>query len=796
MTRNGRLKRNGSPLLTGLLAAVLMFPVLPAGGAAWGAAADDGCLAVAGSGSVPVTQVLQNQDVTIHYTLTPQGTHTTSSGREAVDVAFVADVSGSMAFHMTSSNSSPIRMDVLKQASQTLTNKFASAHAGDRLGLIKFSSSAAKVKDLTTDYAQIQSSINGFQAGGGTNIDDALNAASAMLTASGTKPEKYAILLTDGKATQYTDSRGKVQDGETAAAQEARKDADALAQKGIKVYTIALAEAGSQDVDLDLLRYIAAKTGGMMYQASSVEQLAAAFDNITTVMVTPAKLSGVVLRQPIPDGFVLAPEGNAPNVSYDSSAKEIVISIGDIAYPFAQAQYSFDVHLIPATAAGNYPLADATVTYQNACGANQQFNISLGATLSVGIRVVDKYGNVYLGNSQGEVQRMRTGDQALQWTIHEFDSAVTGIQFEDTDHTVVIVHYQNGQTSRWDLKPTAPAELTAKDANGTAIADDKWHPGPVTIVSVSGSASQLPASTVYANNDFTDKFIAGYQYGISDGAWQAFNASSPAAVPDGSNVGLRARAFTNAISGSAAIPIYGAEINRTVSPDSTGPDIGWELTILHSPDDDKPYDAKIVIKASDNLSPVTGIKVWLDGSQTVSKEADASRLVKNGDTYSFTFNLSDVNGYGSRDSRLGWHQIVYEATSEGGTTKSSPDYFVINPGPSAALVPDNYTSGSYADKPVTVHVKDLKLPVADRTFGGVLKKGFTLSGMYYSIKSDAGQPADSDWKPLAATTFTVTTRAGAVSGKYEVYLKLKDSEGVANVFGPLNIQFDTEQNRY
>ncbi len=788
-----KIKKICSIAMAAIIAAAMLPSALMTNGTVYAA---DGCLAMVGSGSVSNTQIERNEMVTINYTLDPGGTHTVTTTRPAIDIVFIADVSGSMDFYMDKGDSrTPKRMTVLKEASTTLINKFK-ANNYDRLGLVKFSTRAYPVQSLTKNYQIIQDQINALSPSGSTNIDEALTDAKTMFSASGSTTPKQIILLTDGKATAWTDEKddNEVKDGERSSANAARAHGTILKNAGIKVFTIALALPGSDEIDLELLQSIATTTGGAAYQASSTSQLADIFDQISKTNEAPAKLTNVVLRQPVPEGFILAPGENASNVSYNSTTKEVVVHIGDIPYPFVEDNYQIAVNLIPDTAAGNYPLQDASVTYNNACNASEQFNISLGATLSVTIRIMDKYGNVYLGNSegrQGQVQRKRTRDNELQWTIKESDAAVTDIQFVDLDHSVVRVSYRDGNGTKidWDLKPMAPTEFVLKDADGTVITDTGWHQGAGTIAGIGGSKNQLPNSIVYANADFETNYIAGYQYSIGYENWNHFSSASGVSLPDGKDIGLHARAFTNAISGSPGIPIVGAIAAGKVSLDSTGPLISWKKISVDPSD-----DATFTITAIEDWSPVTSIQVRIDGDKTIT--AMAEKLVQNGNTYMYTFNLSEVAGYGTADKRVGWHQIEYEATSAGGTSYSSPDYFVVNPGPAGSLNPmAPYAAGDIADRPVTVQVASSH-PVVERVFPAVIKPAFTVKEQYYLIKSNSNEPGSSDvWKKLPASRLTVTTETNVTKGNYFVYLKLVDDQGISSVTGPLAIEFDTEQNR-
>jgi Mg-chelatase subunit ChlD len=775
-----------------MLAAALAAALLATASLPLKARADaiDGCLNLTGTGSVSTTQLIQNDELVLSYTLNPSGNPTVTTQRAPVDVIFVADYSGSMREHINSKSSSPIRMDMLKTSSQTLTTKLQQANAGDKLGLIKFSTNASIVKNLTTSYWGVQTAINALTPYEYTNIDEALAKAKSMMSSQGTNTTQYIILLTDGKATRWTDNSNNVQSGDTRSASEAKKTADLIAPTNVKVYTIALAEPGSDEIDLNLLQYIADVTGGTMNQASTTEQLTGIFDKIIQTLNANAKLTAVKVRQPIPDGFILSPQGNSANIVYDPATKEAIIPVGDIPYPFSPASIPLELHLIPTTAAGEYPLQDAKVAYKNACNQDKQFPISFGSTLSVSVKLVDKYGNVYIGNTKGIVERFRASDKAKQWATYESNSSVIKLRFEDASDTVVLADYKDGAKSRLDLKPSAPQQFTTTDAAGAAFSDTNWHKGPGALTGLAGSAIQLPASTVYANDDFTTNYIAGYEYSIAGGEWRVHNGSETHPLPDGSGVYVAGRAYTNAISGSPAIPIGGIEASRAVSLDSTPPLIGWKKTI-HYPSD----DALIVITANENLSPVSSIQVWFDGSSAVSISANAAKITKQGDVYSYTFNLSDV----IKDStaRAGWHQIVFGAESVGGPSVSAPDYFVVNPGPSAELGSD-YEPGTDSDKPVTVRVENVWLPVPDKTFGGVLLEGYELKEMYYAIKTSNVQPDEksAEWKRLTSYRLNLTTKPDESKGSYYVFLKLVDTSGVYFLSEPMEIKFDTEQKRY
>ena len=232
---------------------------------------------------------------------------------------------------------------------------------------------------------------------------------------------------------------------------------------------------------------------------------------------------------------------------------------------------------------------------------------------------------------------------------------------------------------------------------------------------------------------FKGNYIAGYEISVDNGNWQS-QTTSGVVIPDGNGVNFKTRAFTNAISGSSSIPIAGAVSTGNVSLDSTGPMISWSNNIVNPTD-----DAIIYITATDNLSPVSSVKVWFD-NKSLSISSSSSKMTKNGNTYAFR--LSDVTGLDTIEKRQGWHQIYFEATSIGGTTSTvqTPEYFVINPGPSATLKGVNYNAGDISDKPVSVTVVDEKLPVSIVPLAVTKRNGFTLKSMYYVIKQSSATP--------------------------------------------------------
>lgn len=178
----------------------------------------------------------------------------------------------------------PRRID----AAKAVIRDFIARRKSDRIGVIVFGKSAYVLSPPTLDYQLLDQLIAKMELKvideNGTAIGDALGAAVARLRHSGAK-SKAVILLTDGD-----NNAGKI--APTHAAELATK-------VGAKVYTIQIGdgslarvyagrtmfgqprfESRPFPVDPELLKTLAAKTGGTMYVASDAKSLQASFHDV------------------------------------------------------------------------------------------------------------------------------------------------------------------------------------------------------------------------------------------------------------------------------------------------------------------------------------------------------------------------------------------------------------------------------------------------------------------------------------------------------------------------------------
>jgi Mg-chelatase subunit ChlD len=170
-----------------------------------------------------------------------------------VAMALVIDRSGSM---------SGLPLEMAKQAAKATADTLA---ADDLLEVIAFDSQPTRIVHMTPakHSARIQNDIARIQAGGGTEIFPALDAAYQALTTTRAK-KKHVILLTDGQAPN-----GGIRDlVQTMAAEE------------ITVSSVGLG-AG---VDENLLRMISDVGGGRFYKVADPQSLPRIFTRETEMV--------------------------------------------------------------------------------------------------------------------------------------------------------------------------------------------------------------------------------------------------------------------------------------------------------------------------------------------------------------------------------------------------------------------------------------------------------------------------------------------------------------------------------
>jgi Ca-activated chloride channel homolog len=199
------------------------------------------------------------------------------SSAEGIDISLCMDVSGSM----KAMDFKPNRLEAAKDVAA----QFINGRQGDRFAIVAFSGESFTLCPLTNDKAILINQMNNLKFGmieDGTAIGMGLATSVNRLRNSKAK-SKVIILLTDG-----VNNRGSI--GPVTAAEIAE-------QFGIRVYTIGVGSIGTApmpvqtvfgiqtrdvevEIDEDVLKDIAGKTGGKYFRATDNAKLAMIYQEI------------------------------------------------------------------------------------------------------------------------------------------------------------------------------------------------------------------------------------------------------------------------------------------------------------------------------------------------------------------------------------------------------------------------------------------------------------------------------------------------------------------------------------
>jgi Ca-activated chloride channel family protein len=205
---------------------------------------------------------------------------------KGIDIVMSIDVSGSM----LARDLKPDRMQALKK----LASEFVVERPNDRIGIVLYASEAYTKIPVTSDKAIILEAIKSIKYDNvlvdGTGIGMGLATAVNRLKDSKAK-SKVIILMTDG-----VNNAGFI---------EPDTAADIAKQYGIKVYTIGIGTNGMAEfpyaiapngqflfrmmkveIDEQMMKTIANKTGGKYFRATSNEKLASIYNEINKLETT------------------------------------------------------------------------------------------------------------------------------------------------------------------------------------------------------------------------------------------------------------------------------------------------------------------------------------------------------------------------------------------------------------------------------------------------------------------------------------------------------------------------------
>ncbi len=763
-----------------LLLIVALLPVVPAAPAQVAYAAGNSCLTLTGTLKENNGTVFMFQPITFEYTIRPEG-ELIELVRDPVDVAMVLDVSGSMNYGMLPNKTKPTRLDTLKEASLSFLDDLADQRAGDRVGLVKFATTASVVRSLTNNYNTLKQDIERLTANGNTNIDDGLRKGREVLNA-GSNQQKFVILVSDGYPTHY----GNGKSGGSEAKRQALLRANELAAAGIPVYSIALGSQGASNVDHALLEEISSRTGGEKFTAGNVDELKEVFRNITRAIQKEGKISNIFIRQPLPDGFELG-EDNPPGTRIENGV--LLVPIPDITYPFTVSELKFTITLKQTKQVGSYTFEDATLTFRDACDRNSSTVIPNNNSITV-TGWLDTWGNLYVGDENGAVIRYRHADlNEKQFTVPGNGKLITKIEFIDSaddvdDDAIVKVTYVDGSTMTLNLLPKAPT-IALIDKNGNEINKDGWFAGPAK-ARVSGSGHQLPANTAFdgANGDFQSAYISGYEYRINGGDWIPVGADTWFEVGEiGSGIQIEARAVTHSVSGLADKPSYGDVASRETSLDDTGPKINF--TADKSGKVFANNDPELTIQVTDPESPVVRVKVTVVNA---SGKSFVKEYPFNSHNVTLKAKLSEI--VSAEKDRIGWDKVTILAENEAGLTSQVTDWLLVNPGPGGSLVTKDGKdySTKASNKPVTVVLEDVEETIVKKLNNDTFD--VKLAGKWFQIVEGNKQPDNNKWSKLGGLQLQVTGQ-----GTNTVWVKLADDKG-NEVTISIVVKIDYNQKRY
>lgn len=222
---------------------------------------------------------------------------------EGIDIVFAMDVSTSM----LARDFKPDRLSAAKD----IVIEFISQRPSDRMGIVVFAGESYTQCPLTTDRATLINLMKEVQTGlieDGTAIGNGLATAVARIMDS-SAPSRVVILLTDG-----VNNRGEV------APQTAAEIAKTY---GVRVYTIGVGANGMApypvvtpfgvelrnmqvEIDEELLKSIAAVTGGRYFRATDNTKLAEIYAEINKMETARTIVDSFPVYKELFSGYALA----------------------------------------------------------------------------------------------------------------------------------------------------------------------------------------------------------------------------------------------------------------------------------------------------------------------------------------------------------------------------------------------------------------------------------------------------------------------------------------------------------
>lgn len=206
---------------------------------------------------------------------------------EGIDIVLCLDISGSM----LAEDFQPNRIEAAKEVAR----QFIEGRPSDRIGLVIFAGESFTQCPITTDHAVLENQLAKVNSGlleDGTAIGMGLATSVNRLRQSHAK-SKVVILLTDGvNNTGLIDPMTALN---IAKAYHVRVYTIGVGTHGVAPYPVPLPGGGIQmqnmqvQIDQDLLKKIAAETGGAYFRATDNQSLKAIYAQIDQMEKTKVK---------------------------------------------------------------------------------------------------------------------------------------------------------------------------------------------------------------------------------------------------------------------------------------------------------------------------------------------------------------------------------------------------------------------------------------------------------------------------------------------------------------------------
>lgn len=293
-----------------------------------------------------------------------------------LDIVLVIDRSGSM--------DNDGRMTSAKNAAKAFAQQIIQSSSNNRISIVSFSSDATIDRTLTNNLSNINSTINGLNANGSTNIYDGLVKANEVLAGARADAAKSIVLLSDGIANRPTQNNNP-----NYPITQAINEATTSKNRGYLVFTVGLFNGlNSQDKQKAVNTLTQIASPGNYYDSATSAQLTEIYLKIANSVNYAAKEAVVkdILSDEIRNNFTLDTNsfkidgvpvalGGAENrILYDASTGTITWNLGTLGNESKKLTYNVKAKDSYTGSNGEmiFTNKNAEVTYKDINNASQK----------------------------------------------------------------------------------------------------------------------------------------------------------------------------------------------------------------------------------------------------------------------------------------------------------------------------------------------------------------------------------------------------------------------------------------